>query len=178
MGIVIGYQLTYQMILYKSWEWSYYIQSMACLPCALAIFLAPNKYFDVEDALNYKAMIASKIEQQNHGEIVESMGNEPIVEERHSSVRENYYNFRNQSLLQNEPKLLEQRNRVFSMVINSQESGNHGLLSSEYKLHGFKKYEPEEKMGILEKLKSLKSNIVFIKLAFSLAGLYFIVSGI
>jgi len=55
------------MISHYRWEWSYYLQAMACMPCALAIFFAPSKYFDVEEALNYKQLLAEKYEHL-HGE--------------------------------------------------------------------------------------------------------------
>lgn len=48
VGVVMGYTLTFYMIKHLTWEWSFYIQAMAIIPCSLCILITPNKYIDIE----------------------------------------------------------------------------------------------------------------------------------
>ena len=47
LGVVLGYTLTYYMIQHLTWEWSFYIQAMALVPCSIAILITPSKYIDL-----------------------------------------------------------------------------------------------------------------------------------
>lgn len=51
LGIVVGYVITYYMVLYQSWEWSFYLQAFALAPCVVAIIFTPNRYINVEQTI-------------------------------------------------------------------------------------------------------------------------------
>lgn len=48
LGIVGGYMLTYYMNKYHTWEWSFYLQAVAIIPCFLMLLMMPEKYLNVE----------------------------------------------------------------------------------------------------------------------------------
>ena len=48
LGIVGGYMLTYIMNKYRSWEWSFYIQGLAIIPCFVFLLMVPEKYLNIE----------------------------------------------------------------------------------------------------------------------------------
>jgi MFS family permease len=41
LGIVGGYMLTYYMNKYHTWEWSFYLQSLAIIPCFGFLLMVP-----------------------------------------------------------------------------------------------------------------------------------------
>jgi predicted MFS family arabinose efflux permease len=47
IGVVMGYTLTFYMQKYLSWEWSFYIQAIAILPCAGCFLITPSKYINI-----------------------------------------------------------------------------------------------------------------------------------
>mmetsp|Transcript_2678 Transcript_2678/g.4508 ORF Transcript_2678/g.4508 Transcript_2678/m.4508 type:complete len:211 (+) Transcript_2678:290-922(+) len=55
LGVVFGYTITYYMIQYYTWEYSFYVQALCLLPCAIILIFTPTKYIDVEFALSIKA---------------------------------------------------------------------------------------------------------------------------
>jgi len=60
LGVVLGYTLTYYMEKYLSWEWSFYIQAIALLPCAACILVTPSRYINIEYTIKFKAECVSK----------------------------------------------------------------------------------------------------------------------
>lgn len=54
LGIVGGYMLTYYMNKYHTWEWSFYLQSIAIVPCFIFLLMCPEKYLNVETTVNTK----------------------------------------------------------------------------------------------------------------------------
>lgn len=54
LGIVGGYMLTYYMNKYHTWEWSFYLQSVAIVPCFFFLLMCPEKYLNVETTVNTK----------------------------------------------------------------------------------------------------------------------------
>ena len=61
LGIVTGYGLTFAMIKYATWEWSFYIQSIAICPFILIIIFTPSHYFDVEATVKFKQECSEKM---------------------------------------------------------------------------------------------------------------------
>jgi predicted MFS family arabinose efflux permease len=47
LGVVLGYTLTFYMQKYLNWEWSFYIQAVAILPCAACYLITPSKYINI-----------------------------------------------------------------------------------------------------------------------------------
>jgi uncharacterized membrane protein len=50
LGIVIGFSLTTVMVQLKTWEWSFYIQSLGLGPCIVGFVMIPRRYFEFENA--------------------------------------------------------------------------------------------------------------------------------
>lgn len=48
LGIVGGYMLTYAMNKYRTWEWSFYLQGLAIIPCFVFLLMVPEKYLNIE----------------------------------------------------------------------------------------------------------------------------------
>lgn len=57
LGIVGGYMLTYYMNKYHTWEWSFYLQSVAIVPCFIFLVMVPEKYLNVETTVTTKKQI-------------------------------------------------------------------------------------------------------------------------
>jgi len=49
------------MVQKKTWEWSFYIQSIGLMPCILGFSLVPSKYFEVENAQKQKTLCSVAI---------------------------------------------------------------------------------------------------------------------
>lgn len=47
LGVVLGYTLTFYMQKYLTWEWSFYIQAIAILPCVGCFMITPSKYINI-----------------------------------------------------------------------------------------------------------------------------------
>jgi len=66
-----------------------------------------------------------------------------------------------------------------SQIVTDHDRRIQSSSSFEYQQFGFKRgYEEEKSEGLLQKLLSLKSNSIYLKLVLALSGLYFVVSGI
>ena len=63
LGIVLGYTLTYYMILSHTWEWSFYIQAIALAPCVVCFLITPSRYIDIEQTIGYKNECIKKVEE-------------------------------------------------------------------------------------------------------------------
>lgn len=63
LGVVLGYTLTFYMQKYLNWEWSFYIQAIAILPCAACFLITPSKYININAAVTYKKECYKKAER-------------------------------------------------------------------------------------------------------------------
>lgn len=70
MGVIIGYTMTFYMINYYSWEWSFYLQALLILPCVAAVLLTPTKYLDISFAVYYRLQCQDLIKSQDKSESV------------------------------------------------------------------------------------------------------------
>jgi dipeptide/tripeptide permease len=50
LGVVLGYSITFYCIQHYKWEYSFYLQSLSLIPCAIAFLLIPRQFIDVEHA--------------------------------------------------------------------------------------------------------------------------------
>lgn len=64
LGIVGGYMLTYYMNKYHSWEWSFYLQGFAIIPCFIFLLMMPEKYLNVESTVNQKKQIQKEVSEK------------------------------------------------------------------------------------------------------------------
>jgi len=64
LGVVLGYVLTSVMVSYLNWHWSFIVQGLAILPCALSFFLTPKKYLDIEGTIKARLKCAHAIQQK------------------------------------------------------------------------------------------------------------------
>lgn len=64
LGIVIGFGMTSIIVKYTTWKWAFWGQSLAMLPCVLAIILIPKKYLDVEQASKEKYKSAASVQRK------------------------------------------------------------------------------------------------------------------
>ena len=64
MGIVTGFTLTSIMTHYRNWRWSFYMQAMGMVPCALGFLMTPNKYLDIEETVRTKSNCTQIVEQK------------------------------------------------------------------------------------------------------------------
>ncbi|CDW83082.1 major facilitator superfamily [Stylonychia lemnae] len=53
IGVVLGYSLTAFMVYHFTWRYIFYLQSILVIPCVIAMISIPNKYFDIETAIQY-----------------------------------------------------------------------------------------------------------------------------
>lgn len=64
LGVVLGYLMTATLITNFSWQWAFYVQSMAAVvPTAILLSLIKAKYFDIEAAVEKKS--EEMMEQQD-----------------------------------------------------------------------------------------------------------------
>jgi MFS family permease len=70
LGIVIGYTVTYYMIQSHTWEFSFYIQAIALVPCIICFMVTPSRYIDIEQTTGYKNQCAQKVEDQMNNDII------------------------------------------------------------------------------------------------------------
>lgn len=61
LGIVGGYLLTYYMNKYRTWEWAFYLQGIAILPCFVFLLLVPEKYLNVESTVHARKKIQKNV---------------------------------------------------------------------------------------------------------------------
>lgn len=61
LGIVGGYLLTYYMVLYYTWEYSFYVQSIAIIPCFVVLILTPDKYINVQMTVAERKRIQKEV---------------------------------------------------------------------------------------------------------------------
>ena len=61
LGIVGGYLLTYLMNKYKTWEWAFYVQCIAIIPCFVFLLLVPEKYLNVESTVLARKRIQKNV---------------------------------------------------------------------------------------------------------------------
>ena len=64
LGIVLGYSLTSVMTQVRNWRWSFYVQALGLLPCALALILLPRRFVDVESASKVKSRCVQRVERK------------------------------------------------------------------------------------------------------------------
>jgi MFS family permease len=64
VGVVSGFTLTSIMVTYQNWRWSFYIQALGILPCAVAFLLTPTQYLDIERTINVRKKCAHIIQQK------------------------------------------------------------------------------------------------------------------
>lgn len=62
VGIVIGYVITYYMMLIHTWEWSFYIQAVLLLLSLACLAVTPAHYINIEQAINYRNLCLQKVE--------------------------------------------------------------------------------------------------------------------
>lgn len=54
LGVVLGYVLTYGMNYAYSWEWSFYLQALAIVPCAIFFLLTPDHYLNIQKTVEFR----------------------------------------------------------------------------------------------------------------------------
>ena len=64
LGVVLGFTLTSIMTHYHTWRWSFYIQGIAIVPCALGFLIMPSKYFEIKSTVRFKKKCAHIIEKK------------------------------------------------------------------------------------------------------------------
>jgi MFS family permease len=58
LGIVVGFTLTSIMVSYASWHWSFWLQGILIVPCAIIFQLAPKKYFNIDNTIKARGKCA------------------------------------------------------------------------------------------------------------------------
>ena len=61
VGIFIGFTLTSVINSYAKWEYSFYIQSVAMVPVALAIYYQDKKFLNVDEAVAYRKKCTDRL---------------------------------------------------------------------------------------------------------------------
>lgn len=65
VGVLLGYVLTTQLIIYYTWEYAFYAQAIAVVPAMLLIALIPNRYFSLKrNATSVQASAVATIEDE------------------------------------------------------------------------------------------------------------------
>ena len=64
LGVVGGFTLTAVMVEIATWHYSFYIQGMLIVPCALAFFFTPQKYLDIDGTIKAKTRCAHQVQQK------------------------------------------------------------------------------------------------------------------
>lgn len=61
-----------------SWEWSFWIQLVLSIPAVSGIFLIPSKYFEIHEAITYRAECKQKLqlEPMSQYTVVKAAGSE------------------------------------------------------------------------------------------------------
>lgn len=71
LGTLVGYNLAYFMIEYYDWRWAMYIQALAIIPLAAAIFFTPKKYINfniaVKERQKSKRLAKMRLRNNNSG---------------------------------------------------------------------------------------------------------------
>ena len=49
-----------------SWEWSFYLQALAIIPCAIFFLLTPDHYLNIQKTVEFRKEIAEKIHAENN----------------------------------------------------------------------------------------------------------------
>ena len=68
LGIVAGYGLAFYMSQLFHWEVAYYAQAALMAPCVLSFILLPDKYINVEKAIDFKNEAIKKFEKKKRKE--------------------------------------------------------------------------------------------------------------
>ena len=61
VGTVLGYAVTFYMNKYLYWECSFYLQAIALLPCVFSLCITPDRYLNIEKAIDFKNSIVTNI---------------------------------------------------------------------------------------------------------------------
>ena len=64
LGVVCGFSLTAVMVRYATWHYSFYLQGISILPCALVFFLCPGKYLDIDGTNKARIKCAHLVNQR------------------------------------------------------------------------------------------------------------------
>lgn len=48
IGVLVGYVLTTQLIIYYTWKYAFYVQAVAVIPAILLVIAMPNRYFSLK----------------------------------------------------------------------------------------------------------------------------------
>lgn len=60
----MGYTLTYYMQKYLTWEWSFYVQAIAILPCVGCFIITPSQYINIQYAVQFKKECIKRAEKK------------------------------------------------------------------------------------------------------------------
>jgi len=54
LGVVLGFSLTYFMKTNFDWEYSFIMQALALIPCAICLWLVPNHYLNIHECIEFR----------------------------------------------------------------------------------------------------------------------------
>lgn len=61
---MLGFTLTAVMVQYATWKWSFWLQGVFILPCALIFLTTPGKYLDIDGTSKARVRCAHNVQQK------------------------------------------------------------------------------------------------------------------
>lgn len=193
LGVVGGFTMTSIFTAFKTWRWSFYVQGLCMVPCAITFCLTPAKYLDIEGTVRFRKRCAHIVQQK----LYKHLNSEVIREMRLSHADSRTESVK--SLAINETsdflELLESFDNEFFTANSPVPKNKENIMAIRQK--ALQKLEKQikkidngrasnldstgfggEKKPFMEELKSVISNKVFVALCMCLTGLFFVVTGI
>ena len=181
VGVLFGYVLTTQLIIYKTWEFAFYAQALAVIPALILIMLIPTKYF----SLKRNATSA----QHPGNSAVATYEDEASIERQLDSSSDGSSRRAQVSLRQqmrDNPNLdilgrsydSDQLDAIFadeSDRSNSRALENLGMTPTTPNIDTLQNFENE---SMTRRIKELLQNGQFVLLTLSISSLYFVVTGL